>query len=89
MEVTESGMVTLARLLQPPNAPWPMKVTELGIVTLVKLLQLVKAQSPMEVTELGIVTLARPRQPSNVLSAIPSVPSLIVILVPSGIVPLY
>ena len=32
--------VTLVRLLQSENAPFPMLVTELGIVTLVRLLQL-------------------------------------------------
>ncbi len=39
MLVTLSGMVTLVRLLQPENAPFPMVVTLLGMVTLVKLLQ--------------------------------------------------
>ncbi len=31
-------MVTLVRLLQPQNAPFPMVVTLLGMVTLVSLL---------------------------------------------------
>ena len=36
MEVTELGMVTLVRPLQPRNAMQPMEVTELGMVTLVR-----------------------------------------------------
>jgi len=39
MLVTESGIVTLAMLLQPSNARYPMFVTLSGIVTLVMLLQ--------------------------------------------------
>ena len=39
MLVTESGIVTLARRLQPLKAYSPMLVTELGIVTLVSLPQ--------------------------------------------------
>ena len=35
MDVTELGMVTLARALQPENAEEPMVVTELGMDTLV------------------------------------------------------
>ena len=37
--VTESGIVTLARLLHPLKAPGPMLVTESVIVTLARLLQ--------------------------------------------------
>ena len=39
MLVTELGMVTLVRPLQPENARYPMLVTELGMVTLVRPLQ--------------------------------------------------
>ena len=36
MEVTESGIVTLVKALQPENAEEPMEVTESGMETLVK-----------------------------------------------------
>ena len=36
MLLTESGIVTLVKLLQPENAKLVMLVTESGIVTLVK-----------------------------------------------------
>ena len=36
MLVTESGIVTLVKPLQPENASYPMLVTESGIATLVK-----------------------------------------------------
>ena len=49
--VTELGIVTEVRLLQPEKAPYPILVTELGIVTDVKLLQLEKAYFLMLVTE--------------------------------------
>ena len=39
MEVTPSGMVTLARELQKENASSPMVVTLSGMVTLVRELQ--------------------------------------------------
>ncbi len=39
MEVTESGMVTEARPLQPRKAPPPMEVTESGMVIEVRPLQ--------------------------------------------------
>ena len=39
MEVTESPIVTLARLSQLENAELPMEVTESGMVTLVRLSQ--------------------------------------------------
>ena len=47
------------------------------------------AYSPIEVTELGIVTDVSPLQPENAPSAMPRVPSLMVIEVLSCIVPLY
>ena len=40
MVVTELGMVTLDKLVQPENALKPMVVTELPMVTLDKLVQL-------------------------------------------------
>ena len=43
MLVTESGIVTDVRPLQPRNAMSPMVVTESGIVTDVRPLQLEKA----------------------------------------------
>ena len=55
MWVTELGIVTLVKPLQPWNAPSPMEVTELGIVTLVKPLQSSNAEERMEETELGMV----------------------------------
>ena len=39
MIVTESGIVTFVKPLQPENALFPMLLTELGIVTLVSPLQ--------------------------------------------------
>ena len=39
IEVTELGMVTEARLVQPENAEPPIEVTELGMVTEVRLVQ--------------------------------------------------
>ena len=52
--VTELGIVTLVRLVQPSNALHPILVTESGIVTLVMLLQPLKALYPIFVTESGI-----------------------------------
>ena len=40
MLVTELGIVTEVRLVQPLNAHTPMLVTEFGIVTEVRLVQL-------------------------------------------------
>ena len=37
--ITLSGIVTLVKLLQRPNAPSPIFVTPLGIVILAKLVQ--------------------------------------------------
>ena len=39
MDVTELGMVTEVRPLQPEKAAYPMDVTELGMVTEVRPLQ--------------------------------------------------
>ena len=60
MLVTELGMVTLVRPVQPEKAPPPMLVTELGMVTLVKPVQPEKATNPMLVTELGMVVFLHP-----------------------------
>ena len=51
MLVTELGIVTDVKPLQPRKALLPMLVTELGIVTDVKPVQKEKANSPMLVTE--------------------------------------
>jgi hypothetical protein len=48
-------MVTLVKLLQNPNAIFPIDLTEEGIVTLVKLLQNPNAASPIALTEEGMV----------------------------------
>ena len=60
MEVTELGMETLVKPLQPWKAQSPIELTELGMETLVKPLQPEKVQSPMEVTELGMVVFLQP-----------------------------
>ncbi len=56
MLITESGMVTECKDLQPKNAPRPMLVTESGMVTDCKDLQPKNAPRPMLVTESGMVT---------------------------------
>ena len=51
---------TLARLVQPSNAPSPMLVTLFpipAILTLVRLVQALNAKEPIEFTLSGIVTL--------------------------------
>jgi hypothetical protein len=48
-------MVTLVKLLQSENAPYPIDITEEGMVTLVKLLHHLNAPSPIDVTEEGIM----------------------------------
>ena len=61
MLVTEFGMVTEVKPVQPEKAWLPMLVTEFGMVTEVKLVQSWKALLPMLVTEyviLSYVTLA-------------------------------
>ena len=57
MEVTELGMETEVRPVQPENAELPMEVTELGMETEVKTVQSENAELPMEVTELGMETM--------------------------------
>jgi metal-sulfur cluster biosynthetic enzyme len=55
MLVTELGMVTEVKPLQPSKASTLMLVTELGMVTEVKPLQPEKAQLPMLVTPCPMV----------------------------------
>ena len=57
MEVTDEGIVTEARELQPEKAFNPMEVTDEGIVTEVRELHLSKALPSMLVPD-DIVTLA-------------------------------
>ena len=57
MLVTPSGMLMLARLLQPLKAPQAILAT--GISTLVKLLHKLKANSPMLVTLSGMLMLVK------------------------------
>ena len=66
-----------------------MLVTLFGIVTLVSPVQPQNALSPISVTLSGIVTLVSPVQLWNAEPTIPFVPSLIVMLVLLGIMPLY
>ena len=56
MLVTESGMVTECKELQPAKALFPMLVTELGMVMDRKEPHCAKALFPMLVTESGMVT---------------------------------
>ena len=53
--VTEFGIVTDVKPLQPEKAQSPILVTEFGIVTDVKPMQSLKAVYPIFVTEFGIV----------------------------------
>ena len=63
MLVTEFGMVTEVRPVQPENALLPMVVTLLGMVTEVRPVQPLKAEFPMLVTEFGMVTEVRHLKP--------------------------
>ena len=60
MLVTEFGMVTEVKPVQPWKALLPMLVTEFGMVTEVKPVQPWKALLPMLVTEFGMVTEVSP-----------------------------
>ena len=60
MEVTEFGMVTEVKPVQPKNADTPMPVTEFGMVTEVKPVQPENADPPMLVTEFGITVVLQP-----------------------------
>ena len=68
-----------------------MVVTELGMLTAVRPVRPSNAQMPMVVTELGMLMEVRPSQlqSAKAYSAIPLVPFLSVMLVPSGMSPLY
>ena len=81
MEVTESGMETLANELHPRKAPSPMVVTESGTVMLANELHPEKAHLSMVVTESGIVTVI------SILISTPHVShkNLSMLIVPSGI----
>ena len=68
MLVTEFGIVTEVRPIQPLNALASMLVTALGIVTDARLVQPLNALAPMLVTEFGIVTDVRLVQPLNALA---------------------
>ena len=63
IDVTELGMLTDVKPLQPWKALFPIEVTELGIAIELKPEQELKAPPSIVVTELGIVTEARPLQP--------------------------
>jgi hypothetical protein len=63
MLVTLSPIVTLVRLVQPSNAPPPMRVTLLGIVTLVGLVRYKNAPFPMRVTGRPLVALGMATAP--------------------------
>jgi hypothetical protein len=54
MDVTDEGIVTPVKLLQPQNALFPIVVTEGGIVTLVKLSQKENARLLIDITEDGM-----------------------------------
>ena len=58
-----SPKVTLARLVQPSNAPLPMVVTPAGIEILSRLVQAEKTESLMVVTAVGIEISTRLAQP--------------------------
>ena len=55
IEVTESGMVRVVKLVQPRNVPPPIEVTEAGMTTDIRPEQPLKASPPTEVTESGMV----------------------------------
>ena len=66
-----------------------MEVTELGISIEVKPLQPENASRPISVTELGIVKDVKPLQSEKQCGEIETVPSLMLMAVLDGIVPLY
>ena len=68
MEMTELGMVILAKSLQSKNANSPIAVTVLGMLILVRLVRKLNAHSPMLMMELGIVVFMQPI--NNVLVAV-------------------
>ena len=55
MLVTELGIVTEVRLLQPKNANSPILLTDSGMVTEVRLLHSENANSPILITDSGIL----------------------------------
>ena len=70
MLVTEFGMVTDVKPLQPRKAPSPILVTEFGMVADVKPLQPLKVAFLILVTEFGIVTDVKLLQSEKALSPI-------------------
>ena len=63
MEVTDDGMLTVLRAVQPSKALSGILVMPAGISTDAREVQLAKAQLPMLVTDDGIVTVLRAVQP--------------------------
>jgi len=59
IEELNASTVIAVRLLQPPNAEFPMVVTLLGMVTLVRLMQATERPDPMFGDAVAIVTLVR------------------------------
>ena len=88
MEITLLGMVMEVRPLQFSKARQSMEVTLFGIVMEVRLLHPRKASVPMEITLLGMVMEVRLLHPWKAVSAIPTVPSFIDIVVLADIFPL-
>ena len=64
--VTELGIETDVRLLQPENADAPMWVTEFGMSILERLLQFWKALLLITVTESGIIIDVRLSWPEQI-----------------------
>ena len=75
MLVTDSGIETLVRPLQPKKASPPILVTEFGIVILVSPVQREKADPPILVTESGMITEAILSAPYNAPVGMDVVPS--------------
>ena len=66
--VTEEGIVTLDKAVQPAKALSPTVVTPLAIETVASLLQPLNAPLPILVTEEGIVTLDKAVHSEKALS---------------------
>lgn len=70
MAVTEVGMETEVREVQPEKAKNPMIFTEVGMETAVREVQEAKARSPMAVTEVRIETVTMVEHPEYALFGI-------------------
>jgi len=79
MLVTLLRIVTLVRLRQELNAPFPMLVTLLGIVTLVRSVQLRNASSPMLVTGRPWIVLGMDTAPLEQLYRVSVIVPLLVV----------